>query len=247
MNVLSLFSGVGGLELGLERAGMTVVGQVEIDELCRRVLAKHWPEVPRHDDARTAVQWWRCVVRPPVDVVVGSPPCQPFSSAGRRRGVSDERWMWPAMADVVRAVRPRYVVMENVVGLVRDSSAFGWVLGDLAELGFDAEWSVLSACAFGAPHTRERLFLVAYSHILDGQARMGIGSERPGPVSGFDERARTWRDRVNQAVEASRVDDRETDGSARRLVEMGGNAVVPQVAEHIGRLITAAELGRGAA
>src|SRR6266496_2413363 len=77
VNVLSLFSGIGGLDLGLERAGMTVAGQVEIDPWCQRVLAKHWPEVPRHDDVRTAMDWWRGESRPAVHVVAGGPPCQP--------------------------------------------------------------------------------------------------------------------------------------------------------------------------
>lgn len=113
LNVLSLFSGIGGLELGLERAGMTVVGQVEIDPFCQRVLAKHWPEVPRHDNVRTAVDWWGSAVRPAVDVVVGGFPCQPFSDAGRRRGTADDRWGWPWMADVIRHVRPSYVVVEK--------------------------------------------------------------------------------------------------------------------------------------
>src|SRR5690348_11915979 len=98
---------------------MTTVGQVEIDPWCRRVLARHWPDVPRHDDVRTAPEWWASTERPPVDVVCGGFPCQPFSSAGLRRGVGDERWGWPWMASVVRAVRPRYVVVENVADLVR--------------------------------------------------------------------------------------------------------------------------------
>ncbi len=106
MNVLSLFSGIGGLELGLERAGMTVVGQVEIDEFCRRVLAKHWPDVPRHDDVRTCVEWWRGQPRPAVHVVCGGFPCQPSSEAGLRLAQQDPRWLWPAMAPVIAALRP---------------------------------------------------------------------------------------------------------------------------------------------
>lgn len=247
MNVLSLFTGVGALELGFERAGMTTVGQVEIDEFCRSVLARHWPKVARHDDVRTAPAWWGSTVRPAVDVVAGGFPCQPFSTSGLRRGVTDERWGWPWMLAVVRAVRPRYVVVENVAALLRDRDAFGWLLGDLAELGFHAEWSVLSACAVGAPHTRDRLFLVAYADSVDGQERLGIGPIRPGPVPRLDHRARAWRDRVHGALEASRADDREADGAARSMVKAGGNAVVVDVAEHIGRLIMTADQGSVAA
>src|SRR6266705_4181510 len=173
MTVLSLFSGVGGLVLGLERAGMTITGQVELDPWCRKVLAKHWPEVPRHDDVRTAAGWWRSQPCPVADIVAGGPPCQPFSNAGRKRGVADERWMWPAMAAVVRELRPSYVVVENVSALIADRDAFGWILADLADLGFDAQWSLLSACAMGAPHTRERLFLVAYADVQHGAPRLG--------------------------------------------------------------------------
>ena len=90
MNVLSLFSGIGGLELGLERAGMTVVGQVEIDPFCRQVLAKHWPEVPRHDDVRNAVQWWQSAPRPFVDLIAGGFFCQLFSQAGLKFAQDDE-------------------------------------------------------------------------------------------------------------------------------------------------------------
>jgi DNA (cytosine-5)-methyltransferase 1 len=241
MNVLSLFSGIGGLELGLERAGMTVVGQVEIDEFCRRVLAKHWPEVPRHDDVRTAVEWWRGQRRPAVHVVAGGFPCQPFSIAGRRRGTADERWGWPWMFDAVRALRPEYVVVENVAALLRDADAFGWLLSDLASLRFDAEWGVLSACAVGAPHVRERLFIVAYPNGGDGPARLGLdlrGSREA--VESVDGRAGAWRDSVAWSVAPARVDDRDANGLAPRMVAAGGNAVVPQVAEYIGRLITGA-------
>lgn len=238
LNVLSLFAGVEGLGLGLERAGMRIVGQVEKDLFCRQVLARNYPKVPKHDDVRTAVDWWRSAVRPPVHVVAGGPPCQPFSGAGRQRGVSDPRWMWPAMADVVRALRPRYVVVENVVGLIRDADAFGWILGDLAELGFDAEWSVLSACTFGAPHTRERLFLVAYSNALDGPPWLGLGGEGAGPLPGVDEAARAWADRVDWAVASAGADGRDVDGLAAEMVAAGGNSVVPQVSEYVGRLIT---------
>jgi DNA (cytosine-5)-methyltransferase 1 len=160
MNVLSLFSGIGGLELGLERAGMTVAGQVEIDPFCRAVLARHWPEVPKHDDVCTTVDWWRSGPRPRVDVVAGGFPCQPVSSAGRKLAQEDPRWLWPAFATVIRDLRPRYAILENVPGLL--GRGVGDVLGDLAAIGYDAEWDCIPAAAVGAPHLRYRWFCVAY-------------------------------------------------------------------------------------
>lgn len=242
-NYLSLFSGIGGLDLGLDRAGWTCVGQVELDAFCRTVLERHWPEVPRHDDVRTSVNWWLGESRPAVDLVCGGFPCQPFSTAGLRSGITDERWGWPWMFHVVRALRPRYVVVENVAALLDDADAFGWLLGDLADLGFDAEWSVLSACSMGAPHTRERLFLVAHTNRGDGQTGLGLRSLRPRTLPALDDRTRAWRDRVDGALAASRADGREADGSARQMVRALGNAVVPQVAEHVGRLLMAVAHG----
>jgi DNA (cytosine-5)-methyltransferase 1 len=135
--------------------------------------------------------------------------------------------------------------VENVPALVRDRVAFGWLLGDLADLRFDAEWSLLSACAMGAPHPRERLLLVAYADSGDGTARLGAGQELG--LAGFERWSRqgqrsraeagAWRDRVDRTVAASPGSPRDADGFAGGLVESGGNAVVPQVAEHIGRLI----------
>lgn len=153
----SIFSGVGGLDLGLERAGFRCVWQVEIDPFCRLVLTKHWPDVRRHDDVRTFppgdAAAWQC------DLVCGGFPCQPFSSAGKRRGKEDPRWLWPEFARVLRLLRPRFVVLENVPRLL--VCAMGDVLGDLAGMGFDAEWAVLPASLFGAQHIRPRLFVVA--------------------------------------------------------------------------------------
>lgn len=247
LNVLSLFAGIGGLELGLERAGMKTVGQVEIDPYCQRILAKHWPDVPRHGDVNTATEWWLSQERPNVDVVCGGFPCQPFSLAGRRLGVNDERWMWPQMADVIRAVRPRYVVVENVASLVRDADAFGIVLGDLAESGFDAEWAVLAASDFGAPHRRERLYLLAYSPCVHRDTRHCVEPRRNRQtslptrgLSGLETHLRRriageWLERepdVGRLAHGvpSRVD------AGRRLQALG-NAVVPAASQYVGKLI----------
>jgi DNA (cytosine-5)-methyltransferase 1 len=255
MNVLSLFAGIGGIELGLERAGMTTVGQVELNPFCQRVLAHHWPEVPRHDDVRTAPAWWASAPRPRVHVVAGGFPCQPFSLAGKQLGIADERWMWPAMADVVRHVGPDYVFVENVENLVRDGDAFGWVLGDLADLGFDAEWRVLSAPQFGTPQAaRERVYLVAHSQGVDGQSRDRVGAGGVGrsplaagglsglPVAARERVAREW-------LEAEPRVDRLVDGVPDQVDQLAayGNAVIPAAAEHIGRLIMQDAHARGVA
>jgi DNA (cytosine-5)-methyltransferase 1 len=227
---------------------MTCVGQVEIDEYCQRVLARHWPGVPRHDDVRTAVDWWRAEQRPRVDLVCGGFPCQPFSLAGFQHGVDDERWMWPAMADVIRALRPRYVLVENVSALVRDRVAWGIILADLAECGFDAEWAVLHASQFGAPTPRERVYLLAYPPSLHGQSRDllepgGVGGS-PFPAGGLPGLATHQAGRAagEWLAREPRV-DRLVDGVPHQVdrLRVIGNSVVPQVSKAIGDLIVEAE------
>jgi DNA (cytosine-5)-methyltransferase 1 len=116
------------------------------------------------NNVRTFPQWWqRTADGRPVTAVVGGFPCQPFSHSGKLLGVADERWGWPWFIDAVDTVRASVVLVENVRGLLRDRQAFAWILDDLAERGFDAEWSLVSACSVGASHMRRRLFLVAYS------------------------------------------------------------------------------------
>lgn len=232
MNVLSLFAGIGGLELGLERAGMTVVGQVELDPWARQVLAKHWPDTPRHDDVRSAPEWWTSEERPDVDLVCGGFPCQDISLAGRGVGIGGERsGLWKAMLDTIRAVRPRYVLIENVAALA--FRGLDVVLADLASIGFDAEWGTVSACAVGAPHMRKRLFVVAYPAGVGRERRGGFGQVAPAvELEGCGaEQVREWPARPEGVGVAY--------GIPRRMDRLRGlgNSVVPQVAEHLGRLI----------
>lgn len=158
LTVGSLFSGIGGIDLGLERAGMRVIWQAEIEPYCARVLAKHWPTVPNLGDVNTIE--WSEVERP--DLICGGFPCQPVSVAGRRLAQDDERWLWPAFVAAVRTLRPRFVFVENVPGLL--TAGFGDVVADLAELGYDVDWECLPAAAVGAPHLRFRLFVVAHAN-----------------------------------------------------------------------------------
>lgn len=224
--VLSLFAGIGGMELGLERAGMTTVGQVEIDPYCQRVLARHWPEVPRHDDVRTAADWWLGGPRPRVDVICGGYPCPAFSQAARGRNVAPN--LWPLMRDVIARLRPSHVLLENVAAHL--GRGFRDVLNDLAGLGFDVEWSIVPACALGAAHTRRRLFAVAYTN------RYG---QPAGPLDAQASRLPSLAGRRRGWPQPAPTDAREDDGLPYRVERTRalGNAVVPAVTEHIGRLI----------
>lgn len=219
---LSLFTGIGGLDLGLERAGMVTVGQVEIDPACRLVLARHWPDVPRHNDVRTAVEWLRQTGLT-ADVVSGGFPCQPFSPAGKGKGAADPRHLWPSMMDVIEEVRPRYVIGENSPRLLRHS-AFRSILADLSQLRYVVEWSIVSACAMGAPHMRKRLFIVGYPD--DGSR----GIERNGQEEA-KRHVHHWQTEPEPHPVAYGISRRV---ERRRLL---ANAVVPQVAEYVGRLV----------
>lgn len=165
LTVGSLFSGIGGLELGLEMCGLgPVLWQCDSDPYSRAVLAHHWPDVRRYNDVREidgeAAR---------VDVLCGGFPCQPHSLAGKRRGTDDARWLWPEFCRIVEELRPPAVFIENVPGL--RTSGLSVVLADLARLGFDAEWGCFSAAEVGAPHRRIRLFVLAYSDGDAGNAR----------------------------------------------------------------------------
>lgn len=244
MNTGSLFSGIGGLELGLEWAGMTTAFQVERDPYCRKVLARHWPTVPRCDDVTNFTPWWHENGQPHADLICAGFPCQPFSISGKQLGVNDDRWMWPATRDAIRAVGPRYVLLENVSALVRDGGAFGAILRDLHTLGFNAEWATLRASDFGAPHNRERVYIVAYAASINGNPQdrlvQGRSWRTPLTTGGLPGLATHQRRRKASEWLASepRV-DRLVNGTPQRVdrLRVAGNAVVPQVAEHIGRLI----------
>jgi DNA (cytosine-5)-methyltransferase 1 len=153
----SLFSGIGGIDLGLERAGMECKWQVEIDPYCQKVLAKHWPHVRRYDDVRSV----GADTLEAVDLIAGGFPCQDVSVAGKRAGLKEgtRSGLWFEYHRIICELRPRYVFVENVPGLLIDG--MGIVLGDLADAGYNAEWQVLSAADMGAPHLRKRVWIVA--------------------------------------------------------------------------------------
>jgi DNA (cytosine-5)-methyltransferase 1 len=225
----SLFAGIGGLDLGLERAGMQCAWQVEIDDYATRVLSKHWPNVPRFRDVRSV----GVHNLPAVDLLCGGFPCQDIADPGKRVGITGERsGLWIEFNRIICELRPRFVIVENVSALL--DRGIDTVLGDLAAGGYDAEWSVLSSCAMGAPHTRERVFIVAYPYGKYGQARMGTVAHGPSA----NEHRNDSPSAGNWLSAASRF-PRGTHGIPNRMDRTArlGNAVDPRVAEFIGRQI----------
>lgn len=232
----SLFAGIGGIDLGLERAGMVCRWQSEIDPYACEVLAKHWPDIPNLGDIRDID--WTTVDR--VDLVAGGYPCQPFSIAGRRPGTSDPDHLWPFFADCLRVVRPRYALLENVTGHL--SLGFGQALGDLAEIGYDARWDCVPAAAVGAPHLRDRLFVIARLQRAQQRRPMADG-DNPGS---FDTLRTRWDAPWYGGTHDGRTEWR-TEPDVRRVaygiphrvdrLRALGNAVVPQVAEHLAHII----------
>jgi len=174
MTVASLFAGIGGIDLGLERTGLFQTAWFcERDPYCQRVLEKHWPGVPIYSDVREIDD--SC---PEVDVIAAGFPCQPVSHAGRRKAQDDERWLWPEVERYVRVLRPRGLLLENVPGLL--TAGFDDVLGGLAACGYDAEWDCIPAAAVGAPHLRDRVFIIATPMADAPQLQRDGGDDNPG-------------------------------------------------------------------
>jgi DNA-cytosine methyltransferase len=202
VKVGGLFSGIGGWELGLERAGFEIAWHCEADPFCRRVLEHHWPGVPCYDDVRTLRG---CDVEP-VDVLCGGFPCQDLSLAGKGAGLDGARsGLWSEFARLIGELRPRYVLVENVSALL--GRGLGRVLGDLAALGYDAEWDCLPASAFGAPHRRDRIWIVAYPCGAGRRqdARGAHGDEAP-------HEGRNERKTITSLAVLARNDFRQADG-----------------------------------
>jgi len=232
LKVLDLFSGIGGFSLGLERAGMRTVAFCEIDPFCRKVLKKHWPDVPIFKDIRE-------VKNVAADIVVGGYPCQPFSEAGERRGQEDDRHLWPEMLRVIRETRPTWVIAENVVGHV--TLGLDKVLHDLEGEGYTTRPVIIPACAVDAPHRRDRVWILAYSeskrrnygddgqNIREADRKIDTPANKGRVVSKLE--ARRWAHepgvaRVGHGF-SSRVD-------RNRAI---GNAVIPEIPYLIGRAI----------
>jgi DNA (cytosine-5)-methyltransferase 1 len=266
MKVLDLFSGIGGFSLGLERAGMQTVAFCEIDPYCRRVLAKHWPEVPIYDDVRKLSIGRLAADGIDADVICGGFPCQDISVAGKGKGIEGERsGLWSEFARLIGELRPRYAIVENVSNLL--GRGLDRVLGDLASLGYDAEWHCIPAAAAGAPHNRDRIWIVAYpdsrrpAQYARRERHIGVGpflgSKTLADANTSNEQRGSgalqmgWGRFAREATQdgdARRAEwspepgvGRVAHGVSNRVDRLGGlgNAVVPQIPEMIGRAILA--------
>ena len=228
----SLFAGIGGFDLGFERAGMVCKWQVEIDDYATRVLAKHWPGVHRERDIRQCGS--QNLQR--VDVICGGFPCQDISYAGRGAGLAGERsGLFFEAVRLVRQLRPRAVVLENVAALY--TRGLDVVLGTLAGIGYDAEWHCIPAAAVGAPHVRERVFILAYADA--SKLRAPRKNKNQGASANMH---------ILRAFKAGRMGSwwamepepcsvvYGVSGVVDQLRGLG-NAVVPQVAEVVGKRV----------
>lgn len=239
LRVLDLFSGIGGFSLGLERTGgFETVAFCEIEEFPRKVLAKHWPGVPIYGDVRelTAERLAGDGIGD-IDVICGGFPCQDVSVAGRQLGLDGARsGLWSEICRLVGELRPKFVLLENVSNLL--ALGFGRVLGDLASLGYDAEWECIPASYLGAWHRRDRVWVVSYPH---GQRGCEGSAEEPllrqSDLSEQSARvASGWPGRSHlPAPTLCGVGDGIPHRSHR--LKALGNAVVPQIPELIGRAI----------
>jgi DNA (cytosine-5)-methyltransferase 1 len=249
LKVLDLFSGIGGFSLGLDRAGgFETVAFCEIEPFPRKVLAKHWPEVPQYEDVTKLTGDILRRDGISVDVITGGFPCQDISVAGKQAGIGEgtRSGLWSEIGRLIGELAPRYVIVENVAALLSGPSEqrggwFGSILGDLAECGYDAEWENIPAAAVGAPHRRERVWLIAYPHKVRrkrcaGKQVFQVARKSRELVRGFEGQF------IRPNLSPSRFCN-SNDGVPGRVAKLEalGNAVVPQIPELIGRAIMETE------
>ncbi len=243
LRVLDLFSGIGGFSLGLERTGgFETVAFCEIEPYPRAVLAKHWPGVPIYDDVRTLTADALRRDGIAVDVICGGFPCQDISRAGPGAGIGGERsGLWSEYARLIGEVRPDYAILENVAALLDDG--MGTVLGDLASLGYDAEWSTVPACAVGAAHMRQRVFAVAYPNGEHGWSRVRHSASRANRTIQeiYDLEGARARQRARLADPSSLYRDADGLPFGMERNRAIGNSIHPAVSAVIGRAILQAE------
>lgn len=224
MNALSLFSGIGGLDLAAEWAGFKTVAFCERDKFCQKVLAKHWPEVKIYDDVRTLDG----SELPAIDLLHGGIPCQPFSQLGAKRGAGDHRHLWPEMFRIVQKLRPTWIVGENVANFA--NMALHEVYADLESIGYEVQSFIIPACSVDAPHVRKRLWICANANGGRQQQELSVTkSDRRRMEAATKRMGEPW---VHNPWALEPSVRRVVDGIPRRVDRLRslGNAVVPQQA-----------------
>ena len=280
LKTLDLFSGIGGFSIGLERVGFKTVAFCEIDKYCRLVLKKHWKDTKVYPDVReiTRQQYEQDGCELP-EVITGGFPCQPFSVAGRQKGTGDNRYLWPEMFRVIKEFKPRWIIAENVRGIIniQDGVVFENVCTDLESQGYETQTFIIPAAGVGAPHRRDRVWIVANSRRTIGgqqssrnkesiESRTSQETERSADsdsVARSSEREKIMADSKRVYVQGQQDRPRQeqsrrsgwwgiepnvgrvADGVQGRIHRLKGlgNAIIPQIAEEIGKAIVKAEYG----
>ena len=252
LQILDLFSGIGGFSLGLERTGgFETVAFCEIAPFPRQVLAKHWPEVPIYEDIKNVNKARLVADGIAPSVITAGFPCQDVSIAGNKAGLAEgtRSGLWSEVIRLVREIRPRFLIVENVPNLLRGPTEsrgewFSQILGNLAQCGYDAEWQIIPASAVGLPHRRERVWIVAYPHCVNTWAEI-FSQVNPSSVS-KEETARTpflppYPVGVDKTPDHYSLCGDDGFSALMDRIAAYGNAVVPQIPEMIGSAILEAE------
>lgn len=234
MKFLSLFAGIGGFDLGLERAGMHCVGQVEIDPFCNKVLEKHWPNVKRMGDIKNV----NGTEFGTIDLVCGGYPCQCDSSCGQRRGTNDDRWLWPEMFRIIKTVRPSWVIGENVVN--HENMGLRLVISDLESEGYSVRSFIIPNASCGLPTVERHIWVIAASPCFRLQRSEKITNEDNRNEGEFQRTDSRGKNRWN--LPESRV-CRTRKGIPNWMdrIKSLGNAVPPQIVEIVGKAIIQVE------
>lgn len=215
MNHLDLFTGIGGFALAARWMGWKTVQFVEIDSYCQKVLKKNFPNTPIHGDIKTfnGEQY-----RGTIDILTGGFPCQPFSTAGKRKGTEDDRYLWPEKLRVIRAVQPTYIVGENVYGLVNWSNGlvFESVQTSLEAEGYEVAPVILPACGVEAPHRRDRIWFIAYSNISNSTQRR---FKQTGCATQSNQDEENKRQRIRPIIE--RVSEKGVTADSKQFGQQG--------------------------
>ena len=243
LKILDLFSGIGGFSIGLERAGMKTIAFCEIEIFCQKVLNKHWPQIPIISDIHKInyrdnilYESKKEIYKGAIDVICGGFPCQPFSVSGRKKGTQDDRDLWPQMFRVIQECKPTWVIGENVANFT--NMAFTRTKINLESEGYQVQPLIVPACGIGAPHRRDRVWIIAYNTSKRTHGMLSQSLLREQSFSWYKD-VRGVKDYFRRSDIPEPLICRESNGFSKRVDRLRslGNSVVPQIPEIIGNAI----------